>query len=77
MSEHLVPVIQLLVDQGPTMGQRHMLRILKVGEKLHWHRQALAGVPVGRGDRAAGGIGQGESGWGITLAVMVCSRYSQ
>jgi hypothetical protein len=46
-SEHLVPVIQLLVDQCPAMGQRHMLRILKVGEELHRHRHALAGVPVG------------------------------
>ena len=62
MSEHLVPVIQLLVDQGPAMGQRHMLRILKAGEKLHWHRQAPAGMPVGRGDQAAGGIGQGGVG---------------
>jgi hypothetical protein len=42
----LCALIQLLVDQCPAMGQRHMLRILKVGEELHRHRHALAGVPV-------------------------------
>ena len=46
-SEHLVPFIQLLIHQRPAMSQRHVLCILQVGEELHRHRHASAGVPAG------------------------------